>query len=170
MNGERLTHRDWILIAVCAAIAAVSLFVIFNWFNAAFPEASIEFRYDRNGSVPLAEAVLARQGIDARGMKHSAIFDGDDTAKIFLERSLGLARANNTLRRDVRRVLPEHPRPDRHERGPPEPVHGPPLDDHVAVYVEADCHEDGSVKTFRADRITAARLDPEKALPSGGRF
>ena len=102
MNGERLTHRDWILIAVCAAIAAVSLFVIFNWFNAAFPEASIEFRYDRNGSVPLAEAVLARQGIDARGMKHSAIFDGDDTAKIFLERSLGLARANNILRRDVR--------------------------------------------------------------------
>jgi len=32
-----------------------------------------------------------------------------------------------------------------------------------AVYVEADCHEDGNVRTFRADRITGARLDPQKA-------
>jgi len=30
------------------------------------------------------------------------------------------------------------------------------------VYVEADCPEDGSVRTFRMDRITAARLDQEK--------
>ena len=29
------------------------------------------------------------------------------------------------------------------------------------VYVEADCHEDGSVRTFRIDRITAARLDQQ---------
>jgi predicted DNA-binding transcriptional regulator YafY len=25
--------------------------------------------------------------------------------------------------------------------------------------VEVDCHEDGSVRTFRADRIALARLD-----------
>jgi membrane protease YdiL (CAAX protease family) len=99
---ERLTRRDWTLIAVCAAIAAVSLFVIFRWFNAAFPEASIEFRYDRKASMPLAESVLARQGLDPRGMKHTAIFDGDGTAKIFLERSVGLTRANIIMRRDVR--------------------------------------------------------------------
>src|SRR5947199_8929562 len=97
MNGERLTHRDWILIAVCAAIAAVSLLVIFNWFNAAFPEASIEFRYAWNGSVPPAEAVLARQGVDACGRKHTALFNGDDTAKNFADRSLGLVRANTVL-------------------------------------------------------------------------
>ena len=30
------------------------------------------------------------------------------------------------------------------------------------VYVEADCHEDGGVHTFRMDRITAARLDQQK--------
>src|ERR1700730_484539 len=99
---ERLTRRGWALIAVCAAIAAVSLFVIFRWFNAAFPEASIEFRYDRKASMPLAESVLARQGLDHRGMKHTAIFDGDGTAKIFLERSVGLTRANSIMRRDVR--------------------------------------------------------------------
>ncbi|HEY8848130.1 MAG TPA: CPBP family intramembrane glutamic endopeptidase, partial [Thermoanaerobaculia bacterium] len=52
--------------------------------------------------MPLAQAVLTRQGIDPRGMKHTAIFDGDGTAKIFLERSVGLARANAIMRRDVR--------------------------------------------------------------------
>jgi len=52
--------------------------------------------------MPLAQAVLTRQRIDPRGMKHTAIFDGDGTAKIFLERSVGLARANAIMRRDVR--------------------------------------------------------------------
>lgn len=33
------------------------------------------------------------------------------------------------------------------------------------VYIEADCHEDGSVRTFRADRIALARLDQQKTLP-----
>ena len=39
--NERLTRRDWTLIAVCCGIALLSLFVVFNWFYAAFPEASI---------------------------------------------------------------------------------------------------------------------------------
>jgi hypothetical protein len=100
--NERLTRRDWVLIAVCCAVAAVSLFITFNWFAAAFPEASIEFRYDRDSSLPLAKKVLDVQRIDTREMKHTAIFTGDETAKIFLERSLGLSRANFVMRREVR--------------------------------------------------------------------
>jgi len=102
MNREQLTRRDWLLIAVCVAIAAVSIFVVVNWFGAAFPEASIEFRYDRASSEKLASGVLAEQLIDARGMKHSATFDSDDEARIFLERSLGLKKTNEILKRDVR--------------------------------------------------------------------
>src|SRR5207244_1686038 len=37
----------------------------------------------------------------ARGMKHTATFDSDNLALIFLERSLGLERANAMSRRDV---------------------------------------------------------------------
>ena len=99
--NERLTRRDWILIAVCCGIAALSLFIIFNWFYAAFPEASIDFRYDRDSSLPRAHSVLEGQRIDVRGMKHAATFDGDEIAKIFLERSLGLSRANQLMRHDV---------------------------------------------------------------------
>ncbi|PYQ61714.1 MAG: hypothetical protein DMF58_03915 [Acidobacteria bacterium] len=99
---ERFTRRDWILIAVCIGVVAVSLFVVFNWFFAAFPEASIDFRYDRDSSLTLARRILDAQRIDARGMKHGAVFDRDELGMIFLERSLGLSDANRLMRRDVR--------------------------------------------------------------------
>jgi len=102
MNREQLTRADWLLIAACVIIAAISIFVVLNWFGAAFPEASIEFRYDRGSSQQIADRVLAAQHIDTRGMKHSATFDSDDQARIFLERSLGLKKTNEILKRDVR--------------------------------------------------------------------
>ncbi len=98
----QLTRRDWVFIAVCAAIAAVSLLVITRFFTSAFPEASIEFRYDRGASRLVAERLLREQHFDLAGMKHAVVFDSDDTARIFLERSLGLKRTNEILKRDVR--------------------------------------------------------------------
>src|ERR1041385_7321628 len=95
----RLTKSDWLFIAVCIVIAVVSVFVILNWFTRVFPEASIDFRYDRDSSQKIAEPLVAAQ---VRGMKHTAVFDGDDQAKIFLERTLGLARATPVMRRQVR--------------------------------------------------------------------
>src|SRR6476659_3943968 len=100
-SHERLSHRDWMFLAICAAVFAASLYVVLNWFTAAFPEASIEFRYDRGASTPLAGRVLHDAGIDTRGMKHTATFDSDDLARIFLERSVGLERANAMMRREV---------------------------------------------------------------------
>jgi membrane protease YdiL (CAAX protease family) len=102
MNHERLNRRDWLLIVACLAIAAVSIFVVLNWFSAAFPEASIEFRYDRDSSQQIAAGVVAAQHLDTRAMKHSATFDSDDEARIFLERSVGLKKANEIFKRDVR--------------------------------------------------------------------
>ncbi len=98
----RLTKRDWIFIAVCIVITAISAVVIAHWFSSAFPEASIDFRYDRSTSKPVADSVVASQRFDVRGMKHTAIFDSDDSARIFLERSLGLKRANDVMKREVR--------------------------------------------------------------------
>ena len=95
----RLTRSDWIFIAVCIAIAALSTFVVLHWFTRVFPEASIDFRYDRDSSQKIAEPLVAAE---VRGMKHTSVFDGDDQAKIFLERTLGLGRATPVMRKDVR--------------------------------------------------------------------
>jgi membrane protease YdiL (CAAX protease family) len=99
---ERLDRRDWIFIAVCAAVAALSLFVTLRFFSRAFPEASIEFKYDRAASRAIALRSLAGERVDVRPLRHTAVFDADDDAKIFLERSLGLEQANRVLSRQVR--------------------------------------------------------------------
>ena len=97
----RLTRRDWLFIAVCAAIAVASALVIARWFTAAFPEASIDFRYDRDSSRGVANALLRAQALDTRDMKHAVVFESDDLARVFLERSLGLERANELMKSDV---------------------------------------------------------------------
>lgn len=98
MNA-RLNRRDWLFIAVCAALAAVAIVVVARYFSTAFPEASIDFKYDRNGSKRVAEAFVPAQLRDA---KHAASFESDSNARIFLERSLGLERANRVMRDQVR--------------------------------------------------------------------
>jgi membrane protease YdiL (CAAX protease family) len=100
--NDRLNRADWLFLAVCAAVVAVALFVVFNWFGEAFPEASIDFRYDRASSLRVAAPLLGAQRVNVRGLKHTATFSGDDNARIFLERSLGLKSASAMMRRDVR--------------------------------------------------------------------
>jgi len=97
-----LSKRDLALVAVCIALAVTAVAIIVRYFDAAFPESSIDFKYDRATSRALAEKLLTAQKIDTRDHKHTAVFDADDQARIFLERSLGLERANAVLRRDVR--------------------------------------------------------------------
>src|SRR5436305_14178341 len=99
---QRLNRSDWLFLAACLAVAALSVFVIVKWFSQAFPEASIDFRYDRNSSIRIAAPLLAGQRVNVRGLKHTAIFSGDDDAKVFLERSLGLGRASKIMQHDVR--------------------------------------------------------------------
>jgi len=99
---QRLSRPDWRLIAICIAVVLAALAIIVRYFDAAFPQSAIEFRFDRNSSAPIAERLLRAQHLDITGMKHAARFDSDDTARIFLERSLGLEKANAVLSRDVR--------------------------------------------------------------------
>jgi membrane protease YdiL (CAAX protease family) len=98
---DKLTRNDWLFILVCALVAGGSLFVVFRWFSSAFPEASIDFRYDRKSSAPIAERLLRAQHVDVSRLKHTTVFDDDDAAKILLERSLGLGKANALMKRDV---------------------------------------------------------------------
>ena len=97
-----LTRRDWGFIAVCAAVSILCLFIVVRYFGSAFPEASIEFRYDRAASRQLAERLLAGQKLPYASMKHSAVFSANDIDRIFLERSLGLKKANDVMRNEVR--------------------------------------------------------------------
>ncbi|HEY0787968.1 MAG TPA: type II CAAX endopeptidase family protein, partial [Thermoanaerobaculia bacterium] len=84
-------------VAICAILFAASLAVALLLFDDAFPEASIDFEYDRDSSLPIAAAALRRAGIAIDAEKSAATFDWDDGAKIFLERTVDAAERKRLL-------------------------------------------------------------------------
>lgn len=99
---ERLTRSDWILLAICALVFATALSVGIALFDRAFPEASINFKYDRNTSRAIAERHLARFGPRPDGYRYAVVFRHDDNAKIYLERTLGITAANRVIESQVK--------------------------------------------------------------------
>ncbi|HEX2834027.1 MAG TPA: CPBP family intramembrane glutamic endopeptidase [Thermoanaerobaculia bacterium] len=102
MSPQRLTRRDFAFVASCLALAAIAIAIVVRYFSTAFPEISIDFRFTRDSSRPVAEKFLAAQHVGvANQTKHAVRFDTDDTSRIFLERELGLERANRVAREEV---------------------------------------------------------------------
>jgi membrane protease YdiL (CAAX protease family) len=95
-------RKDARFVLICLLICAASLFIGASWFYRAFPEASIDFKVDRPSSKPVAERFLESQGVDTSGYIHASAFQYDNTAKVFLERELGLKRANLLVKKDVK--------------------------------------------------------------------
>ncbi len=100
--AETLRSSDRRFIFVCVIVCAAALCVGILFFHRAFPEASIEFRVNRDSSLPLAERFLASQSLSVAGYRHSSAFRYDDESKVFLERELGLERANALMSGDIK--------------------------------------------------------------------
>ncbi len=93
-----LNSADRKVIAVAILVAGLSLAIGLKYFSHAFPEASIEFRVNRDDSTPLAVKFLSGRGWSVGGYRHAAVFDYDDDAKVYLERTQGLGRMNSLTR------------------------------------------------------------------------
>ncbi|MFN2443722.1 MAG: type II CAAX prenyl endopeptidase Rce1 family protein [Thermoanaerobaculia bacterium] len=96
-----MVRSDARFLALCLIVAAVSIAIIAWGFDDTFPEASIDFQVDRDGSRELAADFLERIGIGTGFAKSSSRFGWDGGAKVFLERNLDPARLEVTLRNDV---------------------------------------------------------------------
>jgi membrane protease YdiL (CAAX protease family) len=94
----KLTSSDRKTIVIAILIAAFSLAISVKYFSHAFPEAAIQFRVNRDDSVPLAQNFLAERGVKLDGYHHAAAFDYDDQVKVYLERTQGLERMNRLTR------------------------------------------------------------------------
>src|SRR5271165_4901858 len=93
-----LTSADRRVITIAIVVAGISLAIGVKYFSHAFPEAAIEFRVNRDDSTPLATKFLADRGWSVGGYRHAAVFDYDDDAKVYLERTQGLMRMNALTR------------------------------------------------------------------------
>jgi membrane protease YdiL (CAAX protease family) len=90
----KLTSRHYKIITVAILTAAACFAIALKYFSRAFPEASIHFQVDAQGSRRIADRFLAARGISLAGYRHAVIFDYDDDAKLYLERTEGLQRMN----------------------------------------------------------------------------
>ena len=94
---ERLDVSDYRFIAICVALLAGTTWYSARNFYRAFPEASIDFRVNREDGRQLAERFLAEQGYRTEGYREASSFTFDDDAKTFLEREAGLEQANQLM-------------------------------------------------------------------------
>jgi len=100
--NERLRATDYRFILICAALLAATTWFSVRNFYRAFPEASIEFKVSRDDARSVAGKFLAGQGYHLADYRQAAQFTYDEEAKTFLEREVGLERANRIMGTRVR--------------------------------------------------------------------
>ncbi|HEY3296411.1 MAG TPA: type II CAAX endopeptidase family protein [bacterium] len=103
MDELRLNRKDGLFITVCLIILVAGLLVGLRYFKQAFPEAAVDFRYDRGQTREMAQAYL--QSLDLappQGYHAASRFSYDDDAKTYLEKELGVDSARRYLGHPVR--------------------------------------------------------------------
>jgi membrane protease YdiL (CAAX protease family) len=103
MNDLRLNRKDGTFILVCLLVLAAGVLVSFRYFKKAFPEATIDFRYDRAGSGGIADRFA--DSLDwqiPKEYRHASRFGYDDFAKTYLEKELGVEGAQPYLGKPIR--------------------------------------------------------------------
>ena len=99
---EKLDRRDLRFLGVCLLAIAAGAAVTGALFRRAFPEASIEFKVNRGQARALGEKLLAGRGRSVEGARFAGEFDVDETAKVYLERELGLESAGKIYGREAK--------------------------------------------------------------------
>jgi hypothetical protein len=99
---ERLDRRDIRFLVTCLVCIAAGALITGALFRRAFPEASIEFRVNREQARVLAERLLAERGTSVAGMRFAGQFAVDETPKVYLERELGLEQASRLYGREAK--------------------------------------------------------------------
>ena len=99
---EKLDRKDLRFILICVAVIAAGGAITLGLFRRAFPEASIEFRVNRQEARAVAEKFLRSRGRDIGRSRFAGSFDVEEEPKVYLERELGLETAGRYYGRDAK--------------------------------------------------------------------
>jgi membrane protease YdiL (CAAX protease family) len=94
----KLRTGDYKIIGLAVLVAAASLAASIKYFSRAFPEATLDLRVDRAGSARIAQSFLEARGAHLEGYRQVGIFEYNDEAKLYLERTRGLVRMDELTR------------------------------------------------------------------------
>ncbi len=77
--------------------------VFWRLYSRAFPEASIQLRITPQQALQIGESALKQLDpqINLKGWRSAVVFESDSNAKHYLEKTLGLERANRLMQREV---------------------------------------------------------------------
>jgi hypothetical protein len=99
---ERFDRKDLRFVVICVAVMAAGAAITLALFRRAFPEASIEFRVNRQEARAVAEKFLRSRGRDVGPRRFAGRFGVEDEPKVYLERELGLEAAGRYYGRDAK--------------------------------------------------------------------
>jgi membrane protease YdiL (CAAX protease family) len=99
---ERFTGADYRFLAICAVLLAGATWFSVRNFYRAFPEASIDFRVNRAQGETIASQFLTSRGFATEAYRRASSFTYDDETKTFLEREVGLEKANQLMGSRIR--------------------------------------------------------------------
>ena len=86
----------WIVLFLVLGVLGVSVFL--RYFDQAFPIASLNFKLTRAEAYEKAEAFVADMGYDTKDYRSAHVLDSAGLQQVFLERTLGLEKANALAR------------------------------------------------------------------------
>ncbi len=103
LDPLRLNRKDGLFILGCLIVLVGGILIGLKYFQKAFPEASIDFRYDRAQTGVMAKTFLAEQGLTPPvDYRQVGRFGYDNYAKTYLEKELGVDSARAFLGHPVR--------------------------------------------------------------------
>lgn len=97
----RIDSSDKRLIATALLVILAAGFYVWWNYEAAFPQASLELKLTRDQITSRAESYLQSRRIPTQGFRNFTIFEPDEEGRLYLERELGLARANQLMHSEV---------------------------------------------------------------------
>ncbi|MDA0709286.1 MAG: hypothetical protein O3B73_03640 [bacterium] len=98
-NGRMMMDRQdlkWIGLFLVLGILGVGTFV--RYYDRAFPIASLNFKLTRSEANEKAEAYVRAMGYDTRTYQSAQVLDSAGLQQVYLERTLGLEKANQLAR------------------------------------------------------------------------
>jgi hypothetical protein len=99
---EKFDRKDLRFVVICVAVMAAGAAITLALFRRAFPEASIEFRVNREEARAVAEKVLRSRGRDLASHRFAGRFGVEEEPKVYLERELGLETAGRYYGKDAK--------------------------------------------------------------------
>ncbi|MBI4846459.1 MAG: CPBP family intramembrane metalloprotease [Candidatus Omnitrophica bacterium] len=92
-------NKKELLLWLLTAVAGLTIFLLF--FNHAFPIASIDIRLDKTEVLSKAMEFIKAQGVAVKDFDRTILFDSDYTASVFLQKKLGIKKANEVIKKEV---------------------------------------------------------------------